>query len=300
MTALLLASSPLEYVTQHTLPGGKFGEGIFGFTWLSNVTIMQVVAVVLLLAFIPRFVRRREGGSEIERLTPHGWGNLIEFLCHAIRKHVAEPNFGKYTDRFVPYLWSAFFFVLTCNLLGLVPLVKLLKPFEALSHYYIGVTSTGNIAVTATLALCTLGMIVVNGLRLHGLGYVKHFFLGPPGINILIAVLEVIGLLAKTFALTVRLFANMVAGHVLLVVLLSFIAMAELGIGRLVTLVFISPLVVLGSVAINFLELFVAFLQAFIFTFLSAVFIGQAVNLHHDEEHEHEHGRAGESAHAAH
>lgn len=300
MTTLLLASSPLEYVTQHPLPGGTIGSGVFGFTWLSNITIMQVVAVVLLLGFIPRFVRQREDGDVIERLTPRGWGNLIEFLCYAIRKYVAEPSFGKYTDRFVPYLWSAFFFVLTCNLLGLIPLVKVLKPIEPLSHLYIGVTSTGNIWVTGALAVCTLGMIVVNGLRLHGLAYVKHFFMGPPGINLLIAVLEVIGLVAKTFALMVRLFANMVAGHVLLVVLLSFIAMAELGIGRLVTLVFISPLVVLGSVAINFLELFVAFLQAFIFTFLSAVFIGQAVNLHHEEEHEHDQGHAGEPAHAAH
>jgi F-type H+-transporting ATPase subunit a len=291
VTDLVLAASPLTYVVQHELPGGKIGEGIFGFTWLSNVTIMQVAALLLLIYFIPRFVRPRSSGSQIERMTPKGWGNLIEFLCFAIRKHVAEPNFGKYTDRFVPYLWSAFFFVLTCNLLGLLPLVKVFKP---IAGYYIGATSTGNIWVTATLAVCTLGMIVVNGLRLHGLAYVKHFFLGPAGINILIAVLEVIGLVAKTFALTVRLFANMVAGHVLLVVLLSFIAMAELGIGRLVTLVFISPLVVLGSVAINFLELFVAFLQAFIFTFLSAVFIGQAVNLHHDEDHEHEHGHAGE------
>lgn len=296
MTPALLAASPLEYVVQHSWDflHGTIGEGIFGFTWLSNVTTMQVLTLVLLAVFIPRFVRPRNTSSDIERLTPHGWGNLIEFLCFALRKYVAEPSLGKYTDRFVPYLWSAFFFVLTCNLLGLLPLVKVFKP---VAGFYVGGTSTGNIWVTGTLAVCTLGMIVVNGLRLHGLGYVKHFFMGPFPISLLIAVLEVIGLVAKTFALTVRLFANMVAGHVLLVVLLGFIAMAETGVGALVTLLFISPVVVLGSVAINFLELFVAFLQAFIFTFLSAVFIGQAVNIHHHDEHEHEHAADHELAH---
>jgi F-type H+-transporting ATPase subunit a len=210
---------------------------------------------------------------------------------------VARPALGPYTDKFIPYIWTVFFFVLTSNLLGLIPLVKLLKPVTWL---YIGGTSTGNIYVTATLAICTLLMIVGNGLREHGLGYVKHFFMGPFPVNILIALLEVVGLFAKTLALTVRLFANMVAGHVLLVVLLSFIAMAAAGLGSIVTLTLITPLVVVSSVAINLLELFVAFLQAFIFTFLTTLFIGQAVNIHH--EHAAEHGdapAAGQHAHAS-
>jgi F-type H+-transporting ATPase subunit a len=128
------------------------------------------------------------------------------------------------------------------------------------------------------------------------MAYISHFFMGPFPINLLIALLEVIGLLAKSFALMMRLFANMVAGHVLLAVLLSFIGMAQAGLGTALALIVVSPLVVLGSVAINFLELFVAFLQAFIFTFLTAMFIGQAVNIHHDEHHE-EHAE-GEAAHA--
>ena len=155
----------------------------------------------------------------------------------------------------------------------------------------IGGTSTGNVWVTATLAGCTLFMMVVNGLRLHGMGYVKHFFMGPFPISVLIAVLEMIGVLAKTFALTMRLFANMVAGHVLLAVLLSFIGMsaAALGTGGAIA---ISIPVVMGSVAINLLELFVAFLQAFIFTFLTAMFIGQSINIHHDDEHQGAHAHA--------
>jgi F-type H+-transporting ATPase subunit a len=129
-------------------------------------------------------------------------------------------------------------------------------------------------------------MIVVNGLRLHGRVYVKHFFMGPFPINIVIAFLEVVGLAAKTFALAVRLFANMMAGHILLAVLVGFIASAgavsaALGFGVAIPVVF-------GAAAVTLLEIFVGFLQAFIFSFLSCVFIGQAVNLHHEEHEGHE------------
>jgi F-type H+-transporting ATPase subunit a len=144
------------------------------------------------------------------------------------------------------------------------------------------------------LAGFTLISLVINGLRIQGMTFVKHFFQGPFPISLLIAVLEVIGLVAKTFALTMRLFANMVAGHVLLAVLLSFVALATQALGNGAGWG-IGVMVVVGSVAINLLELFVAFLQAFIFTFLTAMFIGQAVNIHHD--HEENHGHA-EGAHA--
>ena len=131
-------------------------------------------------------------------------------------------------------------------------------------------------------------MIVVNGLRYNGMAYIRHFFQGPAFVAPLIAFLEIIGLVAKCFALTVRLFANMVAGHVLLAVLLSFISLsyAALGAGAAAG---IGVVVVLASVAFNLLELFVAFLQAFIFTFLTTLFIGQAVVIHHGEDHR-EHG----------
>jgi F-type H+-transporting ATPase subunit a len=183
-----------------------------------------------------------------------------------------------------------------CNLLGFIPLGEIIGLLSGgkLAHY--GGTATGNVWVTGTLAVCTLTMIVVNGLRINGLAYVKHFFMGPFPINILIAVCEIIGLGAKSFALAVRLFANMCAGHILLAVLLSFIAMAGAA-GTGVGLAIAVP-VVLGSVAIYMLEIFVAFLQAFIFTFLSCVFIGMAVNIHH-EDHEESHGHEPE-AHEAH
>ena len=158
---------------------------------------------------------------------------------------------------------------------------------------HLGGTATGNIWVTGSLAVCTLLMMVINGLRLGGRHYLAHFSPGPIWLAPLLVPLELIGVVAKTFALTVRLFANMLAGHVLLAVLLGFIvnAMAKMGAAGLG----IAIPAVAGSVAINLLEVFVAFLQAFIFTFLTALFIGQSVVFHHGDEHDshdHDHGHA--------
>jgi F-type H+-transporting ATPase subunit a len=284
---LLAAANPLTHVVQHRLVDFDLG-GFWPFdrfTVLSNQAIMQLVAAALLAWLIPRAARARVGNDPIGRLVPRGLGNAIEWICDALRTQVAQPALGKYADRFLPYLWSAFFFILTCNVLGMIPLADWSKPF--VPGHALGGTATGNIMVTAALAVTTLVMIVANGLRLHGLGYVRHFFMGPKGLNVFIAVLEVVGLLAKTFALAMRLFANMVAGHILLAVLLGFVGMAFGGLGAVGGTLITIP-VLLGSVAIYFLELFVAFLHAFIFTFLSAIFIGQAVNIHHEESHENE------------
>lgn len=293
---LLAEANPLTHVVQHRLFAPELGGPwpFDQFTILSNQSIMQVVAALILVWLVPRALRKRAGDDPIGRFVPTGLANAIEGLCEALRTHVARPALGAYTDRFIPYIWSAFFFILTCNILGLLPL-STLTPFAGGGHV-IGGTSTGNVMVTAALAMTTLGMIVVNGLRTHGLTYVKHFFVGPWYLAWFIAVLEVVGLLAKTFALTMRLFANMVAGHVLLAVLLSFIGMAWNALGSAGGLVISIP-VVLGSVAINFLELFVAFLQAFIFSFLSAMFLGQALNIHHEHEEEEGHPQAAAAKH---
>ncbi|MFO0837664.1 MAG: F0F1 ATP synthase subunit A [Phycisphaerae bacterium] len=308
MFDLLLASSdPLQHVVQHNyldpialpLPDWLI-KPFREFTFLSNHIVMQIVAAILLIAIIPRALRARTMNDEVGRMVPTGLGNAIEGICVALRSNIIQPALGKYTDKFIVYLWTVFFFILTSNMLGIIPLMDWTKPLGRDWHG-VGGTATGNIFVTGTLAACTLVMVVYNGLATNGMGYIKHFFMGPPGINILIAVLEMIGLLAKAFALAVRLFANMVAGHVLLAVLLSFIGMAMSGLGTWIGLLFISPLVVAGSVAINVLEIFVAFLQAFIFTFLTTMFIGQAVNIAHDDhEHEHaEHEHGGEEHGAA-
>ncbi len=305
---LLAAASPLDHVYQWTyqkIPVGT-GDNIVTpggqITLFSNHIIMQIIAVILLVLLIPRFVRIRESGDKVKDLTPGGFGNFIESICAYFRDTVARPLLQEHTDRFIPYIWTAFFYILIVNLLGLLPLEPLtrglVKSIYPDAHHGIGGSATGNIWVTGTLAASTLLMIVVNGFRYNGLGYVKHFFQGPILIAPLIAVLEVIGVAAKCFALTVRLFANMVAGHVLLAVLMSFISLSYLALGAGAA-TGIGILVVLVSVAFNLLEIFVAFLQAFIFTFLTTLFIAQAVVIHHDHDdaHAEEQGERAAGAH---
>jgi len=311
-SAMIAAASPMDHVyqwvyqrvhvaeTDNTVwigpiaipltPGGTISV-------VSNQIVMQVIAVLLLILIIPRAARLRTGGDTVSDLTPRGLTNFFESICAYFRETVARPILGEHTDRFIPYIWTAFFYILFINLLGLLPLEPLTRPLVQSiypdAHHGIGGAATGNMWMTGTLAACTLLMIVVNGLRFNGMDFIKHFFQGPVYISWLIALLEVVGLLAKCFALTVRLFANMVAGHVLLAVLMSFIGLSYIGLGTAAA-AGIGVIVVFVSVAFNLLEIFVAFLQAFIFTFLTTLFIGQAVVIHHEhhEEHgdEHAHG----------
>ncbi|MBI1827546.1 MAG: F0F1 ATP synthase subunit A [Planctomycetes bacterium] len=307
---LLASSNPMDHVYQWVYKRADIGTSNSVFTpdgtisLISNHIAMQIIAVLLLILLIPIWARVRTSGDAVRDMTPSGFGNFIETLCAYLRETVARPVLGEYTDRFIPYIWTAFFYILFINLLGLLPLEPLtrglVKSVFPNAHHGIGGSATGNIWVTGTLAGCTFFMIVFNGLRYNGMDFVKHFFQGPVFIAPMIAVLEVIGLCAKCFALTVRLFANMVAGHVLLAVLLSFISLSYVALGTGAA-AGIGITVVLVSVAFNLLEIFVAFLQAFIFTFLTTLFIGQAVVIHHehhdDHGHEHEHGH-GQPAHA--
>ena len=277
--------NPLSHVVPHPLhqieaePGLLTPEG--AITVLSDQILMIVVAGLLLSIVLPLALRRRRDVSEIGRLTPSGFGNFVEMVCEYFRKEVAEPHLGKHADRFIKYIWSVFFFILTMNLLGLLPIPAI----SALWGTHLGGTATGNIWVTGTLAVLTLILMVVNGLRFGGKDYLLHFMPGPLYLAPLMIVVEVMGLFAKIFALAVRLFANMLAGHVLLAVLVSLILKAGSGLGVAGGLP-IAVVIVGGSVAVSMLEIFVAFLQAFIFTYLTTLFIGMSVNVHHDEHAE--------------
>jgi F-type H+-transporting ATPase subunit a len=248
-----------------------------GFTPLDNLIeplnlqitkfmVLEVVAALILVAlFVPLARRLRSGVRPQGRLT-----NLLEAMVLFIRDQVARPTIGAHDgDRFAPFLMNIFFFVLMCNLLGLVPWAG---------------SPTAAIATTGALAVITFFAVVVSGsIKLGPIGFwvgqVPHMEL-PIVIHIpmfaLIFVLEILGLLIRHFVLAMRLLANMVAGHVVLAVLIAFIS-ASAG-----TLAFLGvvPASILGSVALNMLELFVAFLQAYIFAFLSGLFIGMAVHPH--------------------
>jgi F-type H+-transporting ATPase subunit a len=281
---LMATGNPISHVTDTTVWATD------GMTVLTRHVLMQLTAALLLILIMPRLVRRM--GKKVE--APTGGLNGLEAVCQYFREDVARPALGKYTDRFIPYIWSVFFFILFCNLLGLVPFAEWSEVI--FHHTYYGGTATGNIYVTATLAVCTLIMIIVNGLRHQGKAFLAHFCPGPWWLAPLLVPVEIIGLIAKIFALAVRLFANMIAGHILLAVLLSFIGSAGVALGFGLGYIGIGLASLLGSVAINLLEIFVAFLQAFIFTFLSTIFIGQAVNIEHHGEAGHAEG--AEHAHA--
>ena len=286
MALALLATDPLEHVVQHTLVQKPADLGFLTphkvVTIFSDQILTMIFAALLLMIFVPMFVKKRRGTDEVGRHVPAGPGNLIEAICEYIRKEVAEPNLHEHSDRFVKYLWTIFFFVLINNVMGLIPFAAVSK----FAGFHFGGTPTGNVWVTGTLALMTFCMMVVNGLRLGGKEYLSHFSPGPLWLAPLLVPLEILGLFTKAFALAIRLFANMFAGHVLLAVLLGFILSAGAASGVAVGLGVAVP-VVIGSVAINLLEIFVAFLQAFIFTFLTALFIGQSVVFHHGPDHGH-------------
>lgn len=260
-------------------------EGVI--TLMSDHIAMILLAGVLLSVAIPWALRRsRNRGDGVERMVTSGFAGVVEVICQYLRKEVAEPALGVHTDRFIKYVWSVFFFVLTMNLLGLIPLGSI-TPLATGLH--IGGTATSNIWVTGTMAITTLVMMVVNGIRLAGFKhFLEHLCPGPLWLAPILVPVELVGLLAKTFALAVRLFANMVAGHVLLAVLLSFILSAGANAGAGLGFAIAVP-VILGSVAISMLEIFVAFLQAFIFTFLTTLFIGMMVTVDHGEHHEEAH-----------
>jgi F-type H+-transporting ATPase subunit a len=197
--------------------------------------------------------------------SPKGFGAAIESVVLYMRNEVVLPNVGHHGEGFVPFCLALFFFILFCNLAGLVPW---------------GSTATGNISVTATLALLSFITIEIAGMRAQGWAYLKTIFYWPSDmpffmklpLTVILTPVELLGKFTKPFALAVRLFANMTAGHIVLLALVGLIFTFKSWI--------LAPLPVAMSVAIMMLELMVAFLQAFIFTLLVSVFIGQ-IREHH-------------------
>jgi F0F1-type ATP synthase membrane subunit a len=372
----LAAHDPVDHVLPHSffrlLPGNlNFGFDaipLLGFPlsrefFFTNQLLMTLVAAALCLAIFPLFARTYAGPG-LTPAAPRGpLRNLLEALLQFIREEVARPVLKERTDRFMPFLWTLFFFILFCNLLGLVPLAEMigLASFGKLKH--IGGTATGNLAITGGLALCAFVLIHTSGIAevyhalvagtyghhahdehisheeaagheagraatmAHGLGadgaggehgahqghaprgmapplaaiaavflyiwnFAPHVFAPPPGKSgvgalaqqlvdlpmwLLLLLLELIGAVIKPFALMIRLFANMIAGHIVLASILGLIfTVNTIAMGYTV-----GAISTLGCVAINCLELFVAFLQAYIFVFLTTLFLSMAVAPEH-------------------
>jgi len=224
---------------------------VLGLTIDLSITkhVVFLWAAALLLIALALLAAR----SNTRRSVPRGWGNLVEVFIVFIRDEIALPNMGPGGVKYLPYLLTTFFYILIMNLLGLVPY---------------GASATGNVSVTGGLAFIAFLMIQWAAIRSQGMGHYLahltggvHWALWPIMIPI-----EILGLFTKPFALCIRLFANMTGGHIVLVSLIGLI------------FIFRSPLIAIApasfAVGIMFLELFVAFLQAYIFTMLTSLFMG--------------------------
>ena len=228
-----------------------------------HMVIMVVVALLMLAIFVPMAGILRKRGRE---KAPSGFANAMEAMIIYFRDEVVRTNIGHGADAFTPFILTLFFFVLGMNVIGLTPL---------------GITPTANLSVTAALAVISFIVIEVSGFRALGpVGYAKTIFFLPKGLPvwmrpimlIILTLVEALGKLTKPFALAVRLLANMTAGHTLILALMGMIFVLQ------------SYLVGIGAVAaasvLMILELFIAFLQAYIFAMLTSVFIGMIRHAH--------------------
>lgn len=237
------------------------------FSITKNVLYMIFAFIILLWIFISIARRYQKYPDQ----TPKGLQSLLEPVILFVRDDIARPQIkGDRYERYMPLLLTFFFFILILNLLGLTPMAS---------------NASGNIAFTASLAFITLLVVNFSAKK----DYWKHIFWFP-GVplpfKLLMMIVELMGLIAKPFALTIRLFAVVTAGHIIIVSLIALIfVMGEMGTNP-VGGYGISIVSVAFGLFINLLELLVGTIQAYVFTLLSAAFIGQALEEHHHEEHE--------------
>jgi F-type H+-transporting ATPase subunit a len=283
-----IANSPIDHPLIH-LPT------LFGidFSVTKHVLMLWIVAAILFLTItttVRRYIRQ-------DRLVPSGFMNALEAMVEFIRDSIAQPNFGnKWVKAYTPLLLTLFFFILAANVIGLIPIFDVAA---LINHTVIhapedsffakvlhgGVTATGNFNVTAALATITFFSIIIAGSRAHGFfqhwkNMIPHGLPWP--IYFLLIPIEIMGMLVRPFALTMRLAANMTGGHIAILAILSFVfiftelfgrAVVGIGVGFALSL----PL----AVGISALEIIVVLVQAYVFTLLTAVFIGMAIHAHH-------------------
>jgi len=265
--------------------------GGIDFSITKHVFMLWFVAALVFLivtSTIRRYLRQ-------DRLVPSGFMNGLEAVVEFVRDDIAQPNVGrKWVMTWTPLILTFFFFILSANGIGLIPIFDTLAVLDRLVLHtstdsflnrliHGGTTATANFNVTAALASITFISIIIAGSKAHG--FVQHWKnIAPHGLHPLIYVIlipiEVIGMLVRPFALTMRLAANMTGGHIAILAILSFVflftemagAAAGVGVGVLSL-----PL----GVGISALEIIVVLVQAYVFTLLTAVFIGMAIHVHH-------------------
>jgi F-type H+-transporting ATPase subunit a len=222
-----------------------------------DIFIIWVVSAILIILSI------KAARGYKKSIIPKGIGNIFEIIVEFVRDEIVKPSIGKGYEPYLPYLLTLFFFVLFCNIFGLIPAPNLVVP-------------TGNIAVTAALAGMSFIAIQYAGIKSYG--FINYFKgLVPPGmpgwIMVIIVPLEILGLFTKPFALCIRLFANMIAGHIVIFSLLGLIFIMHS--------IYVSPVAVGFTLFIEILELLVALIQAYVFVMLTSLFIGMAKHMDH-------------------
>lgn len=291
-----LAANPVDHVTDKKLLPvdvgfwvGTDGSNLWVF---SNATIMLILGALVTMALVIPAARRIRTGQarSLEDYRAQGLlANLVEGVCLYLRNDVFRPILQDKTDQYTPMLWTLFWFILVCNLLGLIPFLDATAMLGWGYHGHgIGGTATQSIWVTGALALIAAIFYMGNAMREDFKGFLHHLTGGTPAMMWVIMVpVELLGYLIKPFALAIRLFANMTGGHLVIAVLLSFVPAVLQALGP-ASGGAVSVVAVIGATAINFLEVLVAFIQAYIFAFLTCLFLGQLV-VHEHEEHHHEH-----------
>jgi len=260
-----------------------------------HVLMLWIVAVsVGLFVIIPvqKFVKQN-------KLIPSGLMNFIEIIVTFVRDTIVKPNVGsKWVNNWAPLILTFLFFIFFANAIGMIPIFDLLGVINRFilhvpysdNHNFIngllhgGPTATGNFNVTAALAFITFSSIIIAGVRAHG--FVQHWKnLVPQGlpafVYVILIPIEIIGMFVKPFALTMRLAANMTGGHIALLAILSFMAIFADMFHSVLAGIGVAIISVPMAAAISGLEIIVVIVQAYVFTLLSAVFIGMAINVHH-------------------
>ncbi len=240
------------------------GGFVFDFSPTRHVVMLLLASALACIVLISAARSHAKSTSMIGR-PKGGFATGIESMVLYIRQEVALPNLGEHGEKYVPFILTLFWFILFANVLGLIPY---------------GSTATGNISVTATLAIITFFMVEIAGIRANGIGYLNTIFYWnkdlPIGVRefmfLLMTPVEIAGKISKPFALAIRLFANMTAGHIVVLGMISLIFAFKN--------IYIVPAPIFMATAIMVLELFVSFLQAFIFALLASVFIG-TIRAHH-------------------
>lgn len=318
---LLFASAddPLSHVVPHALhheplftvsvggpdtniPALFIKDGVYSF-YITNhlmMTAVSAIAVILVFGYVASKIRVKGEGLEAYQ-TKGRLAQLFETMCWFIRDEVVRPNLHEMTDKYIKYIWTVFFFILFANVLGLIPfgsgahLAGLIWSDHAADFGHFGGTATSNLSLNVMLASCSFIAILFIGIRETGAkAFFSHFnpvgWDGPKamslGLGLPLYVLEWLGLLIKCVVLAMRLFGTMMAGHLVVAAIVGLVFTAAAVSQALGYSIGIA--VIIGCIVLTLLELFICMLQAFIFTFLTVLFIATVASHHGDHHEEHD------------